>query len=392
MSDFDDRLAALDPAAGRTYQHPDLEGLITRITTAPLAPRRSVWRNFELKVAWTLIAGSVVAAGAVAIFQSAPSLATLALRSTASSHSFAAVNVPATSPMQLYERLDFTAGPGLSPTPTTPSYALTIPADPASEAARVAAVFGLTGTPTNSNGDWTVTGASGAALDYQTAGLPQWYYSSSTPAIAPATQSATATGPVPSPSTITADAQRYLTLLGYTYQLGSPTFSSSTQSTTAANGTTQVTQSLESVSFSVMVNGVATDQTVSFSVDSHNDVAYASGPALSVGPPVDYPLQSPESGVAALNAAQASKSPASSSTTPAPRLVDVTLTADSVSLATYQLTNGAYWFLPVYTYSGVITQVTGPSSGTWRELAIQPSYVKAGAPSPGAITSGGVSY
>ncbi len=402
MSDFENRLAALDPVAGRAYEHPDLEGLITRVTATPLTSKRRLWKNFELKLAATLITGSIVAAGAVAIFQGAPNLAVLALKAAASNHGLAAANSPASSAIQLYERLDFTAGPGLSSTPTTPSYQLSIPADPSSEAARVASVFGVAGTPVNTNGDWTVTGASGAALDYQTAGVPQWYYSSSTPAVAPATQSASATGPVPSPSTVAADALRYLALLGYGYGVGSPTFSSSTSSTTAANGTTQVTQSTEDVTYDVVVGGVTTDQTVSFSVDSKNDVVYASGPALSVGPPVTYPLQSPLAGVAALSAAQASqlaRTPTTSSavgssttTTLAPvPVVDVTLNSDSVSLATYQLTDGAFWLLPVYTYAGVIAQATGPSSGTWSELAIEPAFVQVGAEAPGAITSGGLS-
>jgi len=403
VSEFDSRLAALDPVAGQAYEHSNLEDLIARVTATPRAPKRRVWRNVELKVAATLIAGSIAAAGAVAIFQSAPGLAVLALKSSAANHNFASANLPASSAVQFYERLDFTAGPGITSTPTTPSYKLSFPANPASESTRVAAVFGVAGTPVNTSGDWTVTGASGAALDYQTAGVPQWYYSSSTPAVAPATESASATGPVPSPAIVAADATRYLSLLGYGYGVGSPKFSSSTSSTTAANGTTQVTQSTEDVTYQVVVGGVATDQTVTFSVDSHNVVVYASGPAFSVGAVVNYPLQSPVEGAAALNATQASlfaagnakaSSAVGSSTTTTlapPPVVDVTLNSDSVALATYQLTDGTFWFLPVSTYIGMIASTTGPTSGTWSELAIEPTYVQVGARAPGAITSGGLS-
>jgi hypothetical protein len=62
------------------------------------------------------------------------------------------------------------------------------------------------------------------------------------------------------------------------------------------------------------------------------------------------------------------------------------LTSDTISLATYQLTSGALWFLPVYDYRGQVTNANGMvSSGTWSELAIDPSYVHVG--SSGAVVS-----
>jgi hypothetical protein len=395
MSDFEDRLAALDPAARQPYQHRDLDSMIARITAEPTRARATWWHRFELTMASTLIAGSLVAAGAVAIFQSAaPVLPALALQQTVKSPSpssaFATSQVKQ-GPLQVYEEFNFSVGAGLDTSaPTSPSYQLAIPSSGADEASRVAAVFGVSGTPVNTNGDgsdWTVTSPSGAALDYENTGVPQWYYSSTTPSIAPATASSTATGPLPSEHQVNSDAQRYLDELGFGYTLSAPSFGSSTTSSIATNGTSQVTSSTEDVTYTVLVSGTATGQEVDFSVDANNDVVYASGPAFHVDAPVDYPLQSPVDAVSALNAAQRAKyastssSDGSGSTSPnaGPPIVNATLNSDSLSLAEYQLVNGDIWFLPVYEYSGVVTSASGtPSNGTWSELAVDPSYVQIG--------------
>ena len=390
MSDFEDRLAALDPAAGQPYQHRDLDALITTIVAQPARPRAAWWHRFELMVASTAIAGSLVAAGAVAIFQSAPAaLPVLALQ-----HSVAAARpgpggtgtksaVATQEPMQIYEEFNFTPGPGLAQSAAaSPSYQLTTASDGAKEAARVAAVFGVTGTPRDTNGDgsdWLVSDPSGAALDYENTGVPQWYYSSTTPSIAPATESSTASGPVPSESTVASDAQRYLRALGYDYTVSSPNFGSSTTSSLGANGTSQVISSTEDVSYTVDVGGTPTGESVNFSVDASNQVVYASGPAFHVNAPLEYPLQSPVAAVSALNAAERAKY--ADNTNPPP-VVQATLNTATLSLAEYQLVNGQIWMLPVYVYAGDVTRAgASPSSGTWSELALSPAYVQFGASS-----------
>jgi hypothetical protein len=180
---------------------------------------------------------------------------------------------------------------------------------------------------------------------------------------------------VPSETTLASDVQHYLDELGYGYSVASADFGTSTISETNASGGL-VSVSTADVTYSVVVNGVSTDQTLSFSVNADNTVIYASGPALRVGAPVNYPLQSPLAGVAALNAAQHAKY---ASSTSSPPLVNATLTSERVQLATYQLADGALWFLPIYTYSGNVTNTTGTdSSGTWDELAIDPTYLQSG--------------
>jgi hypothetical protein len=378
VSDFEDRLAALDPAAGQPYEHRNLDALISRVTAQPRHASRRLWRNIELKIAGTLIAGSLVVAGTLAILQGAPSLPALALQNA--SANFATASPKGATAMQLYAEFDFAAASSLSRSAlNAKSYELEIPRHGAIEAAHVASVFGVTGSARKTNGtDWTVTSSTGSALDYENSGVPQWYYSSTTPAIAPATKSSVPVGHLPSQSSVEADAQNYMGQLGFNYELASPTFSTSTTSTTAADGTGQVTTSTEDVAYTVVIGGVATDESVNFSVGAHNVVAYASGPAFNAGPSYAYPLQSPVAGVAVLNSEQKSKYSSTSKTSKrsGPPIVDVTLHSDTLSLQTYELTGGTWWLLPEYHYQGVASTKSGLSTSIWNELAIDPSYVR----------------
>jgi hypothetical protein len=351
------------------------------VTAQPRQTTRRLWRNIELKIAGTLIAGSLVVAGTLAIVEGgAPALPALALQKASSGFAVAAPAKSAT--MELYAEFDFSAGAALSTSaPSAPSYQLTIPRDGAQEAAHLASVFGVIGSPvnTNNNGsDWTVKSSSGTALDYENSGVPQWYYSSTSPKVAPATVSSTPVTPLPSEAVLANDVQHYLAQIGFNYTVASPNFGTSTTSTTAANGTTQVTSSTEDVTYNVVVDGVTTDQSVNFSVGANNVVAYASGPAFDVGTSYGYPLESPSAGVATLNAAQKSKFSTSSAqaTSSGPPIVDVTLTGNTLSLQTYELTNGTWWLLPVFDYQGAYFAHGISSTGTWSEVAIEPSYVQ----------------
>jgi hypothetical protein len=404
MSDFDDRLAALDPAAGQTYRHPNLEGMITRITSQRLTAPGPVWRRFQLKMAGALAASALLTVGAIAALQGAgTALPLLALQSAA--HRAAPGALKSTfGAMVVRLKYNFTAGPGLAlSTPAGLSYELQIPSDVSAEALRIAAVFGVTGNPltiTGSTSNATITDPSGRSLGYESSGLPQWYYSVASPPVAPATASDTSNADLPSHATLEGDVRGDLAKLGYGYSVSSPSFSTSTVTTTNADGTAQQTTSNESVTYTVEVDGIATDQSVDFSVDANNNVVYASGPAFSVASTSNYPLQSPTQGVGALNAEQQSGSPsnsdASSTTSTSlagPPILDVTLTSVSLSLATYQLTDGTSWLLPVYEYVGQTANADGTSSsGNWYELAVDPSYVQVSSSSSGVGTGGPINY
>jgi hypothetical protein len=397
VSDFEDRLAALDPAAGQPYQHRDLDLLISRITSVTTPAKSRVWRNFQLKVASTLVASALVTTGAIAALQGSSGLPVLALQSTSGAASTPRApsdfGPGASSAMEIYAKFDFSVGPGLSSTtPTSDSYQLFIPSSASSEGSRIAAIFGITGAPVNSSDnstDWTVTNASGSSLNYANSGVPEWSYSTNE-------SSNSSLNELPSRVALENDVQSYLGKLGFGYSVSTPVFGTTT---TTNNNSTPSSSSTEDVTYSVDVDNVSTDQYVNFSVDAANQVVSASGPAFSVASTLNYPLQSFTSAVSALNAAQQSKYPSASpipntstggvnsgsstttSTPPSgPPIVDVTLNSASLTLAAYQLTDGSMWLLPVYSFAGVETSANGTiSSGNWYELALDPSYVQYGA-------------
>jgi hypothetical protein len=241
----------------------------------------------------------------------------------------------------------------------------------------LASVFHVAGAIRHHGDNWIVGSPSGASLDYQNStASPQWYYSSTTPKIAPATASSSVDVAMPSHATLDREAQGYLKRLGFNYRVVSPFYSESTVSTNNANGSPRL-QGQEQVTFKVAVRGVDTDQLVSFSVDAHNTVVYAQGPAFEVKSGTNYPLEGPLGGVNALNALERSAfpSPALGASAAGPAIVHVKLASVSLSLKTFRLKNGTTWLLPLYTYSGSTAQKNEATARMWSEIAITPSYV-----------------
>ena len=440
MSDFQDRLRAADPVATSSYEHPDTNAMISRIMAQAPRSRRHVLRSFQLRMAGSVTLAAALTVGGIAALDGAsPSLAVFAL---AAPHSAKSPNTkfgtsrspgPGSTMMRIYEEFNFSAGSGLSATAGTgAAYELQLPASASAEDARIAAIFGVTGSPvdTNSDGqDFTVTDTSGNYLDYQTYDtVPQWSYSTAIPQ-ADGSSSTTTDGTtvaMPSQSTVNGDVQNYLSQLGYGYQVTDPQFSTSNNVTTSP-GQATVTTNEEQATYSVTVDGQMTDQYFDFTVDQNNNVTSADGPALSVLPAVNYPLQSPDAGVAVLEAEQqsyfasnssAGQSTASgSSTTPlagsndstpatppstaatnetttttpsGPPIVDVTLDAETISYQTYQLTDGSVWMLPIYNYTGVVNNADGSSyTGTWSTIAVDPTYIQVSTSPSGGINPGG---
>jgi len=443
MSDFDERLRAADPAAGLSYQHPNADAMISRIEArAPLA-RRHVLRSFQLKMASAVTMAAVLTVGGIAVLEGAgPALQVLTLSAAKASSphapsSFGAASVPKGGMMRIYEEFDFSAGSSLSSTAgIAPSYELALPASASSEAARLAAIFNVAGTPVDTNNDgsdWTVTDTAGDTLDYENyGGVAQWYFNNAPSNASSITTTDGTTTAMPSNSTVDADLQGYLSQLGYGYAVIDPQYSSQTV-TASSPGQPDVTTNEETASYSVTIDGVLTDQTVDITIDSNNNVIEADGPAFSLMPPVNYPLQSPTAGVSVLEAQQQaefppllsgtsdqgggaplpsgsaagapSTSPASppSDTTPTvpgdgtttttpsgPPIVNVTLDAVSTSLSSYTLTDGSVWMLPLYTYTGTVSNSDGSTyTGTWSTLAVEPAYVQLPISSSGGINPGG---
>jgi hypothetical protein len=380
MSDINDRLAALDPAAHDPYQAHNLDQMISRIVaSSPSGAARSTWwQRVQLRIAATLILGTLIGASTVAIVDGGSTLAPLAIQTSVAS----SPGLFATANSAQAQETKFAPAPSLTSSNSSrlsasPSFELKIPKDSAGEAVRLASVFHVVGAIQHHGDDWIVGSSSGASLDYQTSSAsPQWYYSSTMPKIAPATASSSVHGAMPSHATLASDARGYLERLGFDYSVVSPFYSESTVSTNDANGAPRL-QAQEQVTYKVAVHGVVTDQLVSFSVDAHNTLVYAQGPAFEVKSGTNYPLEGPLGGVNALNAMEraAFPSPALGASAAGPALVHAKLASVSISLATFRLKNGTTWLLPFYTYSGSIVH-KNERARMWSEIAITPSYVR----------------
>ena len=421
MSDVEHRLTGADPAAALTYEHRDADAMVSRIIAQYPRRRTGLLRSFQLKVAGSAtLAAALTVGGIAALNGAAPSFAVLAIGTAPHSGAAVPTNTKVGGMMAIFAQYHFSAGDSLSSTPaTTPSYRLHFPRDGSAEAQRVAAVLGVNGVPVDVNGDgtdWAVTDGNGTSVNYETyGGVPQWYYSTNTPPTASTSSSDVAGGAVVSNQVLDADAHRYLQQFGYGFAVGDPQYSSST--VTTSDPTTTSNQA--TVSYGVFVGGVATDQSVTFTVDASNQLVDASGPAFSVAAGTDYPLISPTSGVDTLNAQQqrAFAQPngdqsnsttgtpttvvapsGTSATTPvtsapgslgssgsndttttivtAPPIIDVTLNDTSVSLRSYAMTDGSVWMLPVYDYVGTFANADGTNeTSTWSLMAVQPAYV-----------------
>lgn len=435
MNDFEDRLRAADPAAANSYQHPDTNAMMSRIMAQAPRARRHVLRSFQVRMAGSVaLAAAFTVGGIVALEGAAPSLAVFSLaapsQSTSPHHGSLAPKSSApfstALPMRILEEYDFSAGPDLSTNAGSgAAYELQLPTDASAEAARIATIFGVSGTPVDSQNDghdFTVTDPSGNYVDYQTYDtVPQWTYSVELPQ-ATSTTSDGATVAMPSQSTVEGDVQKYLDRLGYGFQVTNPQFSTS-NNVMSSPGQASVTTNDEQASYSVTVDGQMTDQYFQFTVDQNNDVVSASGPAFSVMPAVNYPFQSPAAGVEVLEAQQQSEFAANgssgqssgtqSSTSPSPPsntsssnspsttdtgdtttttipIVAVTLDAETVSYQTYELTDGTVWMLPIYNYTGNVNSENGSSyTGTWSVIAVDPTYIHISTSSLGGIHPGG---
>lgn len=433
MSDFNERLRAADPVAGTNYEMRDANAVVARIMTPPPRVRRHALRIFQLRVASAVAVASVLTVGGIAALENAgPALQIFALSAT-STHSGVGASsaVPKYSDMmRIYEEFNFSAGPNLSASAGSgAAYQLSFPTSGSAEDSRVAAIFGVSGAPVDQNGDgseWTINNPTGAEVDYSNyGGVPEFNYNYFTSASSSSVTSDGASGNVPSQSTLEGDVQNYLSQLGYGYQVVNPSFSTQTN-VTSSPGQADATTYEESVDYTVVVNGMTTDRNVSFSVDQNNKVVSADGPAFTTMPVVQYPLQSPVAAVTVLNAQQQSlfangsnpggsvepltapstTSPDSGSAIPptssalgtdapttttrsGPPIVNVTLDSDSVSLQSYLLTDNSVWLLPIYTFTGTVTNADGSTyPSTWSTIAVDPAYIQAPV-SAGGINSGG---
>lgn len=436
------RLRAVDPAAGATYEHPDVSAMLARVTARPRVERVSFARGFRLRMASAAAVAALVSVGGIVALEAAPSsLPVLALSATSSVHSDRSAQSPTSSatptPDQSLEGtmipadVTFVAGPDLtSQTESAPSYSLTPAGDFGALSQQVAAAFGVSGAPSSSpaaNSYWTVGDSSGDFLSFWTDSAElNWQYTNSseagnavpdgTPPSSATTVPTNQAGTLATANTDLTAAESLLAATGVSGPFGTPEFSQS-------DGGTGI--SWTTVTLPWDVGGPGTGFQFDVTYDPTGTVIAADGVDVAVATGQSYPLISQVAGVAALNAQETDRfgSETTTSTTGGPvqpgtdvnpggpmvpattpttgsssgstgasagggstsspasgtSPTVITLTSASIQYAEYALSDGSVVLLPEWTY-------TGDDGSQWSVLAVDPAYVSVGGSSGGIAT------
>jgi hypothetical protein len=164
-----------------------------------------------------------------------------------------------------------------------------------------------------------------------------------------------------------ASASTFLASLNLSYSLDAPTFN-----TGWPNPTYMGCGATELMSEQILVEGVSTDQSVSFSFNSTGQIVSAQTPVFSVGAQADYPLESQSDAANSLVQSNPTSPPTGA------ELVTVKLKSALVSLNAFQVADGSTWFLPVYQFEGdgySLNVRPDPLAWTGAVLAVGPPNV-----------------
>ncbi len=411
MNDIDDRLRALDPFAGASYEHADSAAMVERIASES-APRRRR-RRFAILVGPLAVAsvaglatvGALLSAGSPALQLSGISVSGSALGTLghASASTVEPLQLSYASPdtygiqngyvggwtsvfgNSVQWAATSSAGSAASRTylyalgtqlsgvaPSLDAYAAIPPADPEGVLMAGAARLGLVGTVTKPATDTWRLGTEANPHDVRIAvlgrslraGLLTFRYQrgelaqvTSVCALG-ARSGAVDTDRLAMSSTLAG----LLRSLSVRFSLGSPAYSTTWSSAphTPCEGTVLMTAS-------VVVGGVTTDQSVQAAFDPAGAVLGASVPVFTIGRSAAYPLVSPARAATSLvtGSFDASLRPAGTPTTTGQDrgaathgatantdLVVVELHSPTVGLDAFATTSGTTWLLPVYAFTG----------------------------------------
>ena len=405
---FDELLADHDPMKNEPYGRQDVAPMVARIVRPRTEKISRVVPKFRRLWLAAVASSSAATVGAVALFGSFGSLPVLTLGATPASQA-----PKADLSMAIYARFQFLADPSLSAGKSSAAaYQVVSPTDGEAEVKALAQHFGMRENVdvAQVDGNWTATDTHGANVTYGASGMGSFWYNSTSMAVSSCVgavaslcppqnfQGGVMTNPTATVSDqqVMMDAQEMVTAMGMAYTLTNPSFSVTSDITSSLNGSsTEPTYSVKTGNFTVAIDDVATDQSVSVTVNSDNVIVSMSGPDFGVASSTQYPLRSPSDGVAALNAAQDQRwgskvgdaaagglpspgdtAPTTTSETAGPPLHVVTLSQVHLSLATYQLADGSTWLIPEYVLSGTETDVTQTAgSSQWSVIAVDPRYV-----------------
>ncbi len=391
MSDLIARLTAADPVAAAPYDRPDLATMTSRITAHRPVHPGALLRVFRLRMAAAISATTLVMVGAIAALQSlAPGLTVLAL-GPAGTFATSMTSAPGTA-MLVEARYHFIAGPAISAAAGNATvYSLSVPRDAAAEALRIARAFSVAGTPLAQHGvtgSVVVSSGSGASVSYRVAaGVPQWTYANGTD-VPPTVFHGAGTGGgitlTPAQRTLVGAARRYLTRLGFGYDVTSPRVSWTSDPNLPV--TAQPPLDRQVITVGVTVAGVPTGLSVGFMFDPSGKLLWATGPDFGLSGATDYPLSSPRAAIAALGSQRAGSTSVGTS---GPVPTNVTLMSEQLSLRPFELTDGTEWLLPTYVFS----TLAGDATSKWWIVALDPRFLKSGAvPTSGTVAEGPINY
>jgi hypothetical protein len=282
--------------------------------------------------------------------------------------------------------------------PSQSSYPAIGPSDPASQLQTWASQLGVSGAvvTTETGSSWSVgsdanlrdvsivtlaKGRSGiVALTYRT-GDEDSMFNACTPSSPPNL------GPVYSDTpAMESAAATFISSLGLNFELGSPKLETGWPSPMYMG-----CGAVESMTQPILIDGVSTDQVVSFNFNGSGHIVYAGVPVFTLGAQSDYPLRSEAAAAAWLVQSTAPSTKATTTTTktapgspyygPALEsgdLMVVKLRSATVALHAFWAADGSSWFLPVYQFKGDgYSSVVSPNPSPWTGsvLAVGPSYV-----------------
>jgi hypothetical protein len=400
----EDKLRAEDPFFEHPYEHPDLEGMISRITAAPTDPMGSV-RRLKVRMLATGLAATLLAVGAVATLDAvsttpaslvpvaAPVLvgpralpshgAVATSKTAAAAYSSDALTVAKGMwfvPPGVYR---FEPAPSLSRLAGTGvGYRVTEVVSGALEAHRLASHFKVPGPVRVSASHWTVGSAADRVVGYGVVGgIPTFFYNVNRDGAATARDGAPVPADrMPGPAAVESAAKSLVKSLGVAYQLTTLSYGigwTNPRYTPCAEACSEVDASYE-----VLVGGADTGLQLQLAVDHRGRVVSASGPVILGVAPYEFPLRSPASGVADLTKSRPwSEADRVVAGAPVAQLPVVIVRVERAirAVALYRTATGALWLLPTYGYAGSLSlhrRALSLTPDTLSVLAVAPGHLR----------------
>ncbi len=285
MKSIEERLVASDPSIATPYAPADYEAMVRRVVAALYPKAATTWRGFKIKMASSVAAASLLTAlGITALSTAGSTLPILgfAAASTPKTSGIATSPTAASTLMRLNVNYQFTGADNFSTAPGNGvAYAFSAPSDGGATLSQVAQVLHVdVGTPTTTdNGQsFTSSGPQYAGWLVQNAGYSSWGIDYSLNSLNPS-------------KSLTAD-QLKARAVALAHRLGDLTLGVATIDTVSSDSLSPT-----SVTVPIVVGGLPTDLSYSFTFASDGVLMSASGQSFALASVGNYPLISPAAGV-----------------------------------------------------------------------------------------------